>query len=324
VADGVAVSGDTQVLYIGGVGRSGSTLLAYLLGQLPGYVVAGELKFVWQNGVKDDDLCGCGAAFSECPFWREVGRVAFGGWDHVDVDEVPRLQARVTSGRSVAALLAGRNAGTDFDCLADRLRPLYRAILSVSGGRVVVDTSKTPVEALAAANVPGFDCRAIHLVRDSRGVAFSWAKKGVRRPERSDAEAVMLDYRPLYIAPRWVYGNLMFELLRTRMRIARLRYEDLVNAPREQVEAALGRLGLGAASGDLAALTRGSVELGTRHTIGGNPMRFARGETLLRSDETWRTEMTPAARRGVSAVTWPLLRLYGYRLRPTPFARSAP
>ena len=37
-----------DVLYIGGIGRSGSTLLAYLLGQLDGYVVAGELKFTGQ------------------------------------------------------------------------------------------------------------------------------------------------------------------------------------------------------------------------------------------------------------------------------------
>lgn len=319
----MAAAPDTQqVLYIGGVGRSGSTLLAYLLGQIDGYVVAGELKFIWQNGVKDDDLCGCGEAFSACPFWREVGEVAYGGWDKIDVDEVLRLQAHVTSRRSVAALLAGRAAGPELQRLASLLHPLYRAILAVSGGRVVVDTSKTPAEALVLANVPGFDCRAIHLVRDSRGVAFSWAKKGVRRPERADAEAVMLDYRPLYIAPRWLYGNLMFELMRKRLRTTRLRYEDLVSAPREQVEVALQRCGLPASSDELAALTRGSVELGTLHTIGGNPMRFTRGEAPVRGDEKWRTEMAPRARRGVAAVTWPLLRLYGYRL--TPGARSRP
>ena len=308
----------TDVLYVGGFGRSGSTLLAYLLGQLDGYVVAGELKFVWQKGVKDNELCGCGETFAACPFWREVGQTAFGGWDAVDIDEALELQARVTTGRSVSALLTGASPGPAFTRYAELLRQLYDAILAVSGGRIVVDTSKTPVEALILARVPGLQCRAIHLVRDGRGVAFSWAKRGVKRPEIVGDEAVMLDYSPLYIAPRWVYGNLFFELLRTRIPTARLRYEDLVRAPHEYVEAALRRAGAPSDVAGLEALGSGRVTLGTLHTLGGNPMRFGAGETAVRADEAWRREMAAGSRRSVTAVTWPLLLLYGYSLRGAP------
>ena len=35
------------VLYIGGWGRSGSTLLSHLLGGLDGMVSVGELRYVW-------------------------------------------------------------------------------------------------------------------------------------------------------------------------------------------------------------------------------------------------------------------------------------
>lgn len=306
---------EMDVLYIGGVGRSGSTLLAYLLGQLEGYVVAGELKFIWSKGVKENELCGCGEPFADCPFWRDVGQVAFGGWNAIDIEEVLDLQARVTSGRSVSALLTGVGSSPGFARYAELLRLLYGAILTVSGGRIVVDTSKTPVEALILARVPGIQCRAIHLVRDGRGVAFSWAKRGVRRPEVVGEEAVMLDYRPLYIAPRWVYGNLFFELLRTRVPTARLRYEDLVRAPQEYVESALRRAGAPSDPAGLKALGTGRVTLGTLHTLGGNPMRFAAGETAVRADEAWRSEMAPGSRRSVTAVTWPLLLLYGYSLR---------
>jgi hypothetical protein len=303
-----------DVLYIGGVGRSGSTLLAYLLGQLDGYVVAGELKFIWRKGVKENELCGCGAPFADCPFWRDVGQAAFGGWNEVDVEEVFSLQTRVTSGRSISALLTGVSPGPSFARYSELLRLLYGAILAVSGGRIVVDTSKTPVEALILARVPGLQCRTIHLVRDGRGVAFSWAKRGVRRPEVVGEEAVMLDYRPLYIAPRWLYGNLFFELLRTRVPTARLRYEDLVRAPQEYVEAALGDSGAPTDYAGLQTLGSGRVTLGTLHTIGGNPMRFTAGETAVLADEAWRREMAPASRRSVTAVTWPLLLLYGYSL----------
>ena len=320
-----ASSTDTKidVLYIGGVGRSGSTLLAYLLGQLEGYVVAGELKFIWRKGVKENELCGCGAAFADCPFWRDVGQAAFGGWNEVDVEEVLRLQTRVTSGRSISALLTGVGPGPAFARYSELLRLLYGAILGVSGGRIVVDTSKTPVEALILARVPGLQCRTIHLVRDARGVAFSWAKQGVRRPEVVGEEAVMLDYRPLYIAPRWLYGNLFFELLRTRIPTVRLRYEDLARAPQEQVEAALRSCGAPTEGAGLSALGSGRVTLGTLHTIGGNPMRFTAGEAPVRADEAWRREMTPGSRRSVTAVTWPLLLLYRYALRAGSGGRNA-
>ena len=57
-----STNGKTDVLYIGGVGRSGSTLLAYLLGQLEGYVVAGELKFIIIRGISQftDNRTQCG------------------------------------------------------------------------------------------------------------------------------------------------------------------------------------------------------------------------------------------------------------------------
>ena len=54
------------VLYIAGWGRSGSTIMGNILGQLPGFAHVGELSNVWSRGVIEDSLCGCGARFSEC------------------------------------------------------------------------------------------------------------------------------------------------------------------------------------------------------------------------------------------------------------------
>ena len=43
---------DVPVLYIGGWGRSGSTLLAHVLAEVPGFVSVGELRYVWQGGLR--------------------------------------------------------------------------------------------------------------------------------------------------------------------------------------------------------------------------------------------------------------------------------
>ena len=72
-----------KVLYIAGVGRSGSTLLERMLGAVPGAVNTGELNAIFSRVSQQDQRCGCGEPFSECPFWREVGAEAFGGWEAV-------------------------------------------------------------------------------------------------------------------------------------------------------------------------------------------------------------------------------------------------
>ena len=67
-----------KILYIGGYSRSGTTLLLRLLGELPGMVAVGELFDVWDRSYRQNQLCGCGTAFHECDFWREVTLKAFG------------------------------------------------------------------------------------------------------------------------------------------------------------------------------------------------------------------------------------------------------
>ena len=74
---GGAADEDVVVLLVAGSGRSGSTLLASALGQLPGAFCAGELRYLWQRGAVEDHRCGCGEPFSRCPVWTvvlEIGR----------------------------------------------------------------------------------------------------------------------------------------------------------------------------------------------------------------------------------------------------------
>jgi hypothetical protein len=78
--------------------------------------------------------------------------------------------------------------------MAEILRSLYSAIAQVSGG-VIVDSSKTPSYLFLLQRVEGIDLRLLHLVRDSRGVAYSTLKR-IRRPETQAREAFMPTYRP--------------------------------------------------------------------------------------------------------------------------------
>ena len=46
-----------RVLYVGGLPRSGSTLLDLLLHQLPGHVGVGEIYYLWNDSLLHDAPC---------------------------------------------------------------------------------------------------------------------------------------------------------------------------------------------------------------------------------------------------------------------------
>ena len=181
-------TGAPTVLYIAGVGRSGSTLLDTLLGQLDGFVSVGELRNLWLRGLTDGWPCGCGAPVRECPFWSAVLEAAFGSAGSVSVEAMRELQAHTVRTRHLPALWWSTAHGPSDSVkrYGEVLSRLYHGIAEVSGARVVVDSSKHPSDALVASTLKGLELYVLHLVRDPRGVAFSVvAPQGVSTASRT-------------------------------------------------------------------------------------------------------------------------------------------
>lgn len=308
-----------RVLFLGGLGRSGTTLLERILGRLPGAVPLGEVVHLWQRDLRDDERCGCGVAFSGCEFWQQVGEIAFGGWHTVDVDRVLHLKATVERTRHIPRLRASRLSPQHLAAVreyADHYRMIYRAAADVAGARVVIDSSKHPSLAHCLRWSPDIDLRVVHLVRDSRGVAYSWTKT-VSRPE-ADGD-VMTRYHPARSAMLWnVHNASLGALGRCGVPVRRLRYEDFTTDPVGSTKELAEFAGLD--PGDLDFLRPDHAELTGNHSAAGNPMRFRTGRIPLRADDAWRTGLAPGQRRLVGALTAPLLRAYGYL--PGPRARG--
>ncbi len=305
------------VLYVGGTGRSGTTLLERIVGQASGVCAAGELTFLWDRGLRGNERCGCGERFDACPFWTQVGKEAFGGWDQLDLDELEALQRQVDRHRYLPAMVMPRLAGAygrRMRRYAAVLERVYRAIATVSGAGVVIDSSKNAPHAYLLSHVPGVDLRLVHLVRRSHGVAYSWTKK-MRRPEVADAEAYMHRQPAAVTALYWMKDNLLLDLLRLlRVPSHRLRYESLVSDPRGHAAAMLRHADHRLDDPELGFIGEGHVELAVNHTVAGNPMRFHQGPLDLRADDQWSRAMPRRQRLVVTAITWPLLLRYGYRL----------
>ena len=303
-----------KVLYIGGFGRSGSTLVERILGQIPGFCSAGEVVFLWQRGLVEDQLCGCGTPFSECDFWTRVGKSAFGGWDEVDAGEMVALQRQVDRNRYIPSMVLPRlrpGAQAAMERYTEALGRLYSGIRDVSGARVVIDASKHASTAYLLRRVPDLDLRVVHLVRDSRGVAYSWTKE-VKKPEVTEGDALMPVYTPGRSGLQWLSYNLLFDVLGAIDDTMVLRYESALRDPRGTVERILAHAGEQAEPGSLGFLGDSWVDLGVDHTVAGNPMRFHQGRLELRLDHAWTQKLPERDRRVVSAITFPLQLRYGY------------
>jgi hypothetical protein len=290
-----------------------------MLDRLPRFFSAGELRRIWKQGVLTNDLCSCGEVFRACPFWRRVGEEAFGGWDNVDAAEVVAFDQRFVRIRFLPLLLAP-GIWPGFRARRNQYRDvvarLYRAVYRVSGGSIVVDTSKDPVYLLFLRGLEGVDVRGVHLVRDSRGVAYSCTKE-VYRPGPRGTRVAMNRFRPGQVGPRWCLTNIAFRLLGLGL-VPQLfvRYEQLSIAPKRHLGHVITHVGEHVEEDDLSFLHASSFDLADSHTFVGNPLRFRRGAIPIRVDDEWREKLDPNQRRLVSLLTWPFLLRYGYLSRP--------
>jgi hypothetical protein len=295
-----------QVIFIGGLGRSGTTLLERVLGQLPGVCGLGEVVHLWDRDVRDDERCGCGTRFSQCEFWQQVGEYAFGGWHRLNLSRLLALRSAVERTRYIPQLaLRSNTAVADY---VWHYRRVYEAAATVTGSNVIIDSSKHAALAYCLRWSDEFDLRVLHVVRDSRGVAYSWTKK-VPRPESNGQ--MMTCYPPFRSALLWNAHNAAFELLRrSGVAIRRVHYENFLRDPITVTRSIAEFAGID--PGPLEFLNTDAAELAPCHSAAGNPMRFTVGSVPLHLDQAWRTSLPPRQRRLVGMLTAPLLSRYGY------------
>lgn len=308
-----------DVLYIAGIGRSGSTLLCRTLGGAKGLLATGELMRILGRGVINRDACSCGAPVPDCPFWADVLADVERRSPGLDYERLEATRKRVTEGweflRYFFTPLDGTALGRDLNEYRAFLATLYQSIVAVSGARVIVDASKNLMFARLLTETPGIRLSVLHLVRDSRGVAHSLARRQPR-PGTAGRQEFFRQQGPLLGSILWNTAHVTTERLGKRTgRLVRMRYEDFVAHPRASVASVLDQVTTAGAF-DLAHVNGHSVRLSTDHLIASNPNRERQGDVPLREDTAWRTEMKPSARWVVTAVTFPLLRRYGYALRP--------
>lgn len=304
-----------KVLFVMGSGRSGTTILDNILGELDRFFSAGELRYLWQRGLLGQGQCGAGDPVRECEVWSAVLDEAGGEPSPRAAEAIVRWQDANLRSRHTPNLLRKdpERLSGGLGRYVQILSRIHRSISSVTGARVVIDSSKRPSDAAVLLLTPGVDAYFLHVVRDPRAVAFSW-----KRPKawRKDGTSMMRTHGPVHSTTRWVGYNLGAESVMRRAgpgRRLRIRYEDFVESPRETVERVA--TWLGEPTERLPFSGPRTARLTGNHSVSGNPSRFKVGEVAIRDDATWRHEQSPGDRAAVTALALPFLARYRYPIR---------
>ena len=260
-----------KLIYIGGYGRSGSTLLEYLLSSHPALVACGEVQRSFRRfEVKKERLCTCGQRLPKCHVWAPFHE-RWGNLKGRPVDEL------------TLALL--ETVSSDY--------------------QVMVDSSKT---AWGSLSIPwrlsrkiGQNFLLVHLVRDPRGVCWSSIRTSSR--PRKNVRTWPPAISAMRAALGWTVANLACEIFRWRFpkRYLRVRYDDMVRAPNEVVSEVLSHTKLSAPAALLA------IGQTNRHQLHGNGMRYKLlSLSDIKADMAWETEMPQRYQLLVAGLCWPL------------------
>lgn len=290
---------------------SGATLLAFLLGTHPQIATVGEMNGLIPHEDPDEYLCSCGQKIKACEFWQSVksamGDKGFefdvahfntsfilGGPGLIQYLRYGSFRNRTLDSVRDMLFYAWPGERRQLKALIARNEAFIGAVLEVTGKAVFIDSSKDSLRLKSLRKFSTFDVRAIHLVRDVRGVVAS----RLRRGEGIDAREA---------ARQWVRLNQKIQTnlqsLPTEAHVL-LRYEDLC----QDVQGTLERLSYHC-----------GVDLGVKvtdfraapHHIIGNKMRLG-SVSEVKLDERWKSMLTEDQLKEINQVAGALSRQYGY------------
>jgi hypothetical protein len=246
----LGAAGAPTVIYIGGYGRSGSTLLELALSNHPDVVGLGEVSYFARESAVGG-TCACGLVLACCPFWRQAVAST-----RLAPEQIPAHGTAATS--------------------------LLRAAATVAGATHVVDSSKTTRHAVRRprALARSLPVHFVHLVRSPTAVQRSAAGGTNQQRERGHVAGSSVARR-WRATLGWVVANRVAGRIGRRAASQFVTYESFLADPDGTVLAILTRAGVFEPE---RALPVTGEPLRVGHGVGGNRLRRAGADVIIDTD----------------------------------------
>ena len=277
-----------QIIYIMADNRSGSTLLENILSKSDECFSVGELAMLkghlLRNGPGENWNwnCSCGQPLNDCSFWSPIIKRTYQAKPEIFFTSINwNFKSKVLASNAVFPFLFKKrflkliNANNNQKVI-NTLGELYKLVVEQSGKRIIIDSSKNPIQALAIyKKIKDFDVKIIWLKRDIRAIVTSKSKwKDLNKKKKKSMSKLILNvfyYRRLcYAVSKMVNSS----------DIIKMNYESLAQHTHEEVEKIIRSFEM------KPFATPEYMELVEDHTIGGTPGRFTKKPIQI--DESWK------------------------------------
>lgn len=308
-----------KYIYICSAGHSGSTLLDLLIGSHSCIDSLGEIDQLSKN-IALNTLCSCGMPVRSCSLWSEVVR-RVGSQIGVNILShpydlhmgYPRASTVVDRSHQTALYLAHRElilgllyvqlrtgasclrfaTGSTVHAIDNNVR-VFEAVREILGTRAIVDSSKSYLKGVSLYLRHPDRVRILLLTRDGRAVLSSNLKRGQSRKQ------AILDWKGQY--------ERALPLLRRHVpaeHVLQVTYESLTADPRSTLRHICDFVGLPFEEEMLSFRSK------PHHVANGNRMRSSESSEI-RSDDAWRSRLTPEDLRYFERKAGSLNRELGY------------
>ena len=299
-----------KIVYVGGSGRCGSTLLSLLFSEHPSFFDCGEIKNIWERGIIENRRCACGDEFCKCSFWSQVVRDGFGELSPQEVASFAAEAAAVTRYRHYFKLRQACHDGQRYisEDYLSALGALYGAITDATGDRIIVDSSKLAAYARVLMLLPDVEIFYVNLVRDPRAVVYSWRKKIKYEP---GATREMDRFGVLRASLIWKFAYMTAADVMKELPGINIKYEDLAQDTAGTMDKILSAIDAWQ-GGTLPPVNVGNLTwANTSHSLSGNPLRFRKGEGI-QLDAKWKTDFKGLDALVTATLCSSEIRRFGY------------
>jgi len=288
-----------KYVYICSSGYSGSTLLDLLLGSHSQIESLGEINHLPKN-IALNTICSCGDLINDCNFWKKVVE-EFNTILNTDLYKNPyklnlglplpskqkdtlhkKISYRIK--RKIYRGLCFISLAFNFKQIDKLTRPinegienlikLYDIVIKNNKCTIVVDSSKSYLEAVKLYISRPKNVKIILLCRDGRGVLYSGIKRGKNKRK------VVTEWKKHYKR-----AIMLFNKHIPNNRIKKIYYEDLSQNPEKSLIEICRFLN--------REYEKSMLEFSKfiHHNANGNDMRFVK-KSLIKFDFNWQTNLT--------------------------------
>ncbi|MBU0580745.1 MAG: sulfotransferase [Candidatus Margulisbacteria bacterium] len=264
-----------KIVCIVGYGKSGSTLLGNMLGQIKGYFDIGELISV-DLAIESINKCSCGRVIQDCNFWEKVFVKSIENQNKLDMKTWKFLHNKYFP---LILTYSNKSLNRKFE----QLKKIYMQVLEQSKADVIVDSSKSVLYAYILSKILDIDVYFVHLVRDMYAVEYSMHKL------KKQGHPKFINSNPFIDTIQWIANNKLCKYLSNNNIYIKVDYEKLIKTPKKTIETICKKIG--DKNPDLSFIKGNKILKTTNHNIGGSRIRLKKGLVDLKVDNSWKNNL---------------------------------